>query len=101
MAEEREGEENRIGEGLVARIFGFGFGYEVLVLGFDLDFRVRWWGIGDGEGEGEGVDLRRERGNLADRMEGGSFPIFKFSLCFYLSRLTGDVQRVEAEALAS
>lgn len=41
MAEESEGEENNIGGGLIARMFGFGFGYEVLVLGFDLDFMVR------------------------------------------------------------
>lgn len=46
------------------------------------------------------MDLRRERGTLADRMEGGSFPIFVFSLSFYLFRVTGGGQRVEAEAEA-
>jgi hypothetical protein len=75
MAEEREGEENTFGEVLGA--CGYGFGFEALGLSFDLDFVVKTWGIG--EGGGEEADLRRDRGNLEARMEGGSFPIFMLS----------------------
>lgn len=82
MAEEREGDENTFGEGLGGCKYGFGF--EALGLSFDLDFVVKTWGIeeggGEGEGEGEEADLRRDRGNLAARMEGGSFPIFMLSV---------------------
>lgn len=39
MAEEREGEENRFGEGLGACGFGFGFGD--FGLSFDLDFMAK------------------------------------------------------------
>lgn len=83
MAEDRQGAEKKFATGFpfgaCGPELGLGLGFDGLGLVLDLDFSVRRWGTEDAaeEGEAEGGGLRRDRGALADRREGGSFPMAK------------------------